>query len=195
MTRAQAKTQRAAQGLRAVKLLLVRASHANAPRQRTVLLHRAASTWAEPLMAQAACRRGCAHCCHLPLLITSAEARLLAEANARPMTMPAKAIPLRDLLDADVLENLDAREGKTTPCPFLGAEGQCTSYAQRPAACRTHINLDDDDLLCRIVEGETVHAPYADARPLQALILMLQQDEFLADVREFFPDHADNGLR
>ena len=71
-------------------------------------------------------------------------------------------------------------------CPFL-VDGSCSIYAHRPMACRTHLNLDDDDLLCRLVPGIKVPVPYADATQLKAFYLAAQPNAELADIREFFP--------
>ena len=55
-------------------------------------------------------------------------------------------------------------------------------------ACRTLINLDDDDLLCQHSEGGQAKVPYADATKLKAFALMAQADTLYADIRDFFPD-------
>lgn len=46
----------------AVPALLKKASKAARPGKRIRLILEAASTWAAPAMAMAACRRGCSHC-------------------------------------------------------------------------------------------------------------------------------------
>lgn len=72
------------------------------------------------------------------------------------------------------------------PCPFL-MQGECSIYEHRPFGCRTHLSLDDDDLLCRRIEGVEVTVPYADARMVYAVFFGAQPNEALADIREFFP--------
>lgn len=72
------------------------------------------------------------------------------------------------------------------PCPFL-RDSQCSAYEHRPFACRTHVTLDDDDLLCKLRPGQTVPMPYANTKRPWALFLGLQPGEILADIREFFP--------
>lgn len=186
IARAQVKVAAADQNMRPVEALLVQASRAPRPGKRIRLLLQAASAWADQFAVLAACRRGCSHCCHLPLAITSAEARLLSTASGRNLRIPAHAVPVSDLLNADVLAGLDERQGRMGPCPFLGDEGECTVYAQRPAACRMHMNLDDDELLCRIAPGYVAEVPYADSRQLHATCLLLQPEEVLADIRDFF---------
>lgn len=68
--------------------LLNAARGARSARQRVVWLQRWGSAWAEPLAQVAACRRGCSHCCSLPVAITSAEARLIGEAVGREPASP-----------------------------------------------------------------------------------------------------------
>ncbi|MFD1043225.1 hypothetical protein [Pseudoxanthomonas kaohsiungensis] len=79
--------------------LLKKASKAARPGKRIRLILEAASTWAAPAMAMAACRRGCSHCCTLPsIAITSAEARLLASVTGQAMELPAGAVPVQALV-------------------------------------------------------------------------------------------------
>ena len=59
----------------------------------------------------------------------------------------------------------------------------------RPIACRTLINLDDDDLLCRHTkDGPPAAVPYANARIIKALALAAQASREFADIREFFSE-------
>ncbi|RCW65155.1 hypothetical protein DES41_11379 [Pseudorhodoferax soli] len=54
-------------------------------------------------------------------------------------------------------------------------------------ACRLLLNLDDDDLLCRLVPGQDIPVPYANSGQLKTLYLMAQASTPLADIRDFFP--------
>lgn len=80
-----------------------------------------------------------------------------------------------------------------SPCPFL-REGRCSVYETRPLACRTLLNLDDDDLLCRLVPGVEVPVPYAGAGEFKALYLLAQPNAELADIRDFFPKSAEDAV-
>lgn len=89
------------------------------------------------------------------------------------------------------MESLVAREqqlqdGPLAPCLFLQA-GRCLVYELRPMTCRTLLNLDDDDHLCRHADGESAQVPYADATKLEVFALMAQAGKQYADIREFFP--------
>ncbi|KWT71765.1 MULTISPECIES: YkgJ family cysteine cluster protein [unclassified Variovorax] len=170
---------------------LIRASQkARTAAQRVVWLQRAASARAKPMEAVSACRNGCSHCCHIPVTISRTEAELIGTAVRRSPARPAHAIELAKLRTPEDLHDAQAALQAATPvgepCPFL-ADGACSIYAHRPLACRMLLNLDDDDLLCRLVPGESVPVPYADATTLKALSLMAQPNAAFADIREFFP--------
>lgn len=169
--------------------LLKAAQGARTVAQRVVWLQKAASAWAKPLEAVAACQKGCNHCCHIPVSITRAEAALIGRAARRTPAVPAHLVDLPNPDDADAIERGKAAlrsVGIGLPCPFL-VDGACAIYEDRPLACRTLLNLDDDDLLCRLVPGLEVEVPYANAQQLQGLYLAAQPGAQLADIREFFP--------
>lgn len=180
MARAQEKVLRL-QPNPAEPALLKAAQSARTARQRVVWMHRWASAWAEPFSAVSACARGCDHCCHLAVPVASSEARLIAEATGR-----AAASPTGDARMSDEDWKAIERAALGTPCPFLRDQA-CSIYSLRPFACRTHISLDDDDLLCRLVPGVAVPVPYADATRVVAHFLMSFPSDAVADIRAFFP--------
>lgn len=170
---------------------LRRADRAARPGKRIRLILQAADAWADQIAPFAACRRGCDHCCHIPLTITTAEARLLSQVSGRPMTVPAHAAPLRNLDEVvgfrDRLAQLRADQDQLSrACPFL-RDGACCVYEHRPVACRTHFNLDVDDLLCQVVPGHPANVPYANTTQIAAACLVRQSEECVADIRDFFP--------
>jgi Fe-S-cluster containining protein len=164
-----------------------------APRRgkRIRLLLQAASAWVAPLAAVAACREGCAACCYLPVAITSAEAMVLAQASGREARQPAEGRHVGDLVDdpsllAEFADAAGASQAPPGPCPFLSGD-RCSVYEARPLACRLHVNLDSDALLCQVVPGRPAQVPYGDTRRMVAHALSMQADEVLADIRAFFP--------
>ena len=170
---------------------LVRASHrASTVAKRIVWLHKAATAWGRPVEAVAACRKGCAHCCHIPVTISGKEAQLISRAIGRAaVNEPRNAVPVQDLVDVDTVTSASARLqqwGTGTACPFL-VDDACSIYDVRPLACRVLFNLDDDDLLCQHGAEPPADVPYADSRMLRALALAAQPAETLADIRDFFP--------
>jgi Fe-S-cluster containining protein len=163
--------------------LLAAGGRARTRQQRVVWLQRWGSAWVAPLASQAACRRGCSHCCHIPVALTSAEAALIGASSGRPVATPT-GLTCGDL-DLPKVAAWEARQRRFVglPCPFLQGD-ECGIYDRRPFSCRVHVSLDDDDLLCRLVPG---HAPYADTRQVQAIFMAAQRGETMADIREFFP--------
>lgn len=174
--------------------LLRGAQKASRRGKRIRLILEAGSTWVAPLVPLAACREGCAACCHLPVAITSAEASLLSQASGRPAATPSSSQSVAELVAdpaaAAALASGPAA-GAVGPCPFLAGD-RCGVYAVRPLACRLHLNLDADALLCQVVPGRPAQVPYADTRRMLAYALALQTDEVLADIRDFFPVGAPN---
>lgn len=170
--------------------LLDTARKARSATQRVIWLQRAASAWSKPLQAVSACRKGCDHCCHIPLTISQTEAELIGRAAGRRPVVPAASIRLLELGDEEqdwqaAQEQLQAAAPKGA-CPFL-VEHECEIHESRPLACRVLLNLDDDELLCRQVEGAEASVPYANAMQLKAHYLALQPAGVLADIRAFFP--------
>lgn len=129
----------------------------------------------EPL---AACRRGCAHCCHLRVEMTQLEAEQLGEAIGRRPNTRHRYRPAQ----------LEAY-GLDTPCPFL--EGRdCSIYAHRPLACRKHHNLDIDALFCRLDLPVHYRHGFAQVR-MDAVMLVwgtaMTPGMGVADIRDWFP--------
>jgi uncharacterized protein len=81
------------------------------------------------------CRKGCSGCCHYEVEVTSDEAALLAD-----------VVRAGCQVDRDRLKIQAARERRSPKwlefgsaenrCVFLGADGACRIYADRPASCR-----------------------------------------------------------
>ncbi len=165
------------------------------PSRKAEWVHRAASSWSAAIEHLAACRKGCCHCCHIPVVAFSSEAGILARVTGRTLHEPAveDSILVRDLLSDRIpmefkLPSFDRHDGM--PCPFL-RDGACTVYEHRPLICRTHFNLDDDDLLCRVIPGKPGMVPYADANAILAASLTILIDDRIADIRDYFPASQD----
>lgn len=159
--------------LRQVNQLLVQARNAGTRPKRVLWLKRAADTFSAAVAPHAACRKGCSHCCHISLKFTEAEAIEIGKAIGIPPSSDA----------ADKPERLVENE----PCPFLRDE-TCSIHPHRPIVCRTHFNMDGDDLLCQIVPGAAVPVPYIDNRAiLLGTLLVGGTSPRIADVRDWFP--------
>lgn len=163
--------------------LLGRARSAGSRAKKIFWLRQAAQTVADNAASHVACRQGCSHCCHIAVVVSSAEAlQIAAETGVH--------------LDADAGSQVNGEEGSAavlterwagTACPFL-RDSSCSIYASRPLACRLQFNMDDDDLLCQLVDGEATRAPYLDLGVHHiAAAATLGVHQKLADIRQWFP--------
>jgi hypothetical protein len=158
---------------------LIRAASAGSTSgQRVYWLQKAAQALSDAYGPHAACKSGCAHCCHIPVKITQAEAIYIGRKLGRA-PLPAGKLPSEPHI-----------QGYEAPCPFL-ADNTCSIHAHRPAVCPSHLNLDKDDLLCQLQPGMAVPVPYLDTRPLvMAAFQILGPQQLLADIRQWFASSA-----
>jgi len=96
------------------------------------------------------CHRGCAHCCRIWVGITHDEALLLAEC-----VRSGSATPATDRLELQrhwqSPEAFAAHPLEETRCVFLGEDGSCGVYEDRPSACRALLVASDPEI-CRTAE-------------------------------------------
>lgn len=101
---------------------------------------------ADPAAPRRACAPGCAHCCHMPVSLSPAEALLIHTHVLETWPADRRAALLAALTEADhaaALEDDTALFLARRPCVFLEGPGQrCTIYAVRPLACRGHASFD-----------------------------------------------------
>ena len=101
-----------------------------------------------PTREQWECQRGCAHCCHLLVEVTAAE----AEALSRVVTPPIRA---RIEANAGRVAGLNPAQYRALrqPCAFLGDEGECLAYDVRPLRCRAHVS-SSEQVCRRVLKGD-----------------------------------------
>lgn len=157
--------------------LLSAALSASTSSRRVIWLNHAADALSEAYAPFAACKSGCSHCCHIPVTVSGSEARSISRSIGRALT-PAREHPSISLA------------GYSSPCTFL-KDDRCSIYEHRPAVCRAHLNMDIDDLLCRLLpSGQPVPVPYLDKRVIAAASLQIAgKDEPWRDIRQWFPAH------
>lgn len=141
--------------------------------KRLEQLRALAQTVNEASMPFAACKAGCSHCCHIPVSLSALEAQLIGKAIGRKPAEPNGSFIAEDW-------------GYRYPCPFL-KDSRCSIYEHRPLSCRTHLNLDVDALLCRLVPGAAVPVPYMDMTRFQMAYIEITHNQPLSDIRAFFP--------
>ncbi len=107
--------------------------------------------WFDEAMAQGpgpsspyACATGCAHCCHLKVILTAPEVILMTTWLRARLPREALATLRAHVVETDrkthglsSSERADAR----VPCPLL-ADGACVAYEVRPVACRVANSFD-----------------------------------------------------
>lgn len=131
-----------------------------------------------------ACAKGCMSCCHMNVSITSVEAERLGRALGR------KPVSIFQSLH----RSLEHFAGK--PCTFLGSDGACSIYTDRPLACRKHSSFFEDAAPCRTEVMNDIEVPKVEFSGLdQALfaVSMERGDLILADIRDFFPPIGQGG--
>ena len=143
--------------------------------QRVACHQRTADALASAFAPHAACRVGCSHCCHIPVNISAVEARALGRAIGRTPVLLAAHGPA-------------PAASYDSPCPFLSGD-RCSIYSHRPAVCRSHLNMDEDALLCQLLPSDhEVPVPYVDTRALVAVSVQIAGEAMdAAYLRQWFP--------
>lgn len=108
------------------------------PAERAAAVHDAMAPWFEAtdLAGQRACRRGCSHCCHLPVGVTFGETLRLATA--------VRAVPgLVDRIEREAAATAALAWPRLAgrPCPLL-ADDACLIHPARPLPCRALASSD-----------------------------------------------------
>jgi Fe-S-cluster containining protein len=86
----------------------------------------------------ATCSKGCAHCCHFDVQLTTFEAEYIYMKTGVSFTNEG-----------------GITTGHAKPCPFLKRNAECGIYASRPLLCRTYHVLGDPGL-CVDPTGEQI---------------------------------------
>lgn len=161
--------------------------------QRIFWLRREADLVIQASVNVVACKSGCSACCKIGVMVSEAEAAVIAQEIGMPVAEPpANVCAITDLelgLDEAMERNaVISDEFFNTPCSFLNDEQQCGIYQHRPMACRHQINLDDDPLLCQLEDGGGIPVPYLNMTASKTAYLMaLGPNKKMADIRHFFP--------
>jgi Fe-S-cluster containining protein len=97
----------------------------------------------DPVAKDVKCGAGCAHCCHIAVGVTRAEAPVI-RAAARAAGVKLDAATLR--LQAKHHDTWDQLPFELRRCAMLGADNHCRIYAHRPTSCRKyHVVTDPAD--------------------------------------------------
>lgn len=152
-------------------------------RGRIVWLNKLMDTLSAATEGITPCKEGCAHCCYMAVEITTEEAKAIADASGKALLTPAV-----------FNQEPDPAKYEGTPCPLL-VNDRCSVYAARPMACKLHNSVDEDNLLCQIVPGESIRAPSFDTIRFGMLGVLAYPDPNTlqyADIRDFFSTKDTN---
>lgn len=183
--------------------LVKQAFKASGATKKLFWLRREADLVARAAAPVTACREGCSSCCYINVSVSESEARVISKETGIPMASPPdnQVIVIGDLTtpqgiqrwEAEKEAHMESRFGQ--PCTLL-KDGRCSIYEHRPMACRQQINLDDDDLLCRLVEGASIPVPYLNQQASQLAYVMLWGERSrMADIRDWFPSQPEKQAR
>lgn len=95
------------------------------------------------LPRDAACRSGCAHCCHLRVGASIPEVLVLFNGLTSHATPGGLAYFREKIIQAPGKGDSDARwRAEKIACPFLDDQNLCLIYDLRPFSCRAYHSLD-----------------------------------------------------
>lgn len=164
--------------------LIDQAVRASSVPKRIFWLRKAADAMAASVQGLAACRQGCSHCCHITTLISRAEAQLIAKETGAAFNADAGRFTKDNSSQEDAKGAAQEMFGK--PCPFL-RDRACSIYNSRPLTCRQLLNMDEDDLLCQLIEGNAPQVPYMNAMAHSvAAVAILGGHQDYDDIRNWF---------
>jgi Fe-S-cluster containining protein len=108
------------------------------------------------------CKKGCAHCCHVRIDVSTSEVDLIVQKMKQDKL----------LIDFDRLKIQAGKEdiafytprmGKgNNRCVFLGDDNECKIYDARPLFCRSHFAVGDAEKCTMDVEGAKTMLMYID---------------------------------
>ncbi len=93
---------------------------------------------ANPLAAQAtSCKKGCTACCHTQVSVTKDEAELLACRVGKDVLIDQERLE-RQARAKDSSSEWYKLSYEDRRCVFLGSDGECQVYEDRPSVCRSN---------------------------------------------------------
>jgi Fe-S-cluster containining protein len=170
------------------KRLVEQAARAGTVAKRVMWLRKAADYLQDGAAHLAACRKGCSHCCHISVMVSRAEAQVIAKETGARLNVAAGRFSMQGF--EEQLETIQSATLQTygEPCTFLRA-GACSIYASRPLQCRLLLNLDEDDLLCQLIENCESNVPYLNTTQHHiASVSVLGAHQDYDDLRNWFPE-------
>lgn len=135
-----------------------------------------------PLVKQySGCKKGCSACCHTEVSVTPDEAELLAERVLNGVTIDTQKLFVQKQV-IDSKESYYSLPYNQRGCVFLGEEGECRVYEDRPSVCRTNVVLGDASQ-CSTEDGQ-----------MKEMRLVKTEQADMVIMGAFMHQHTENGL-
>lgn len=167
--------------------LIGQAANASTATKRVNWLRKAADHVNENTAHLAACKKGCAHCCHIAVMISRSEAQVISKETGARLNLKAGVFTMNNVEDTPGAYQAATDQAFGKPCPFL-ADGGCSIYSHRPLQCRLLFNLDEDALLCQLMQGGVTDVPYLNTKAHHyAAVAILGVNQDYDDIRHWFP--------
>jgi Fe-S-cluster containining protein len=141
------------------------------------------------------CRKGCSGCCYQAVTISQHEAERIARATGANFVPRERT--LVQMLMEDGPEALLSQQQqyidryKGVVCSFLGEDGACTIYEDRPLPCRSHHTIHPTAELCDLKTNMGRTIPSFDITRLWSASAEVLFESDFADIREWFPDGSN----
>lgn len=135
-----------------------------------------------------ACKKGCAYCCHIQIVLSQCEADFIASHTGLVISK----------IQPPVIPNSDGWVDPSKPCPFL-KDNTCSIYTCRPMACRTHYNFAPTNEPCQFESKDKGMALINKETTFPGIIkaygeLLDHHGGRVGDIRDFF-GHTSLGER
>ena len=167
--------------------LVDQAAQAGTVAKRVMWLRKAADYLQEGAAHLAACRKGCSHCCHISVMVSRAEAQVIARETGAHLNTAAGQFMMQGFEEQSETIRAATLQAYGAACTFL-REGSCSIYSSRPLQCRLLLNMDDDDLLCQLIENGDSNVPYLNTTEHHiASVTVLGAHQDYDDLRNWFP--------
>lgn len=117
------------------------------------------------------CSKGCSACCHIDVLVTELEAKLIDKKMGQKRKSPQGVFSMDHY----------------SPCPFLDSKGECSIYNARPFNCRTFHTLDDPKY-CETGEDHNLYGTNTSEfySKLYNIVYDLNNDKRFYDIRDYY---------
>lgn len=126
-----------------------------------------------------ACKKRCAACCHMNVMISAIEAKHIETATGKPRVALSES------------RTHDLAEFSGQPCPFL-KDSSCSIYDVRPFACRKHVSFDTTNYWCQPERSHQKELPlirFDGAEEAFFSVTGRTTHGVFGDIRDFFPSH------